>query len=1388
MRQIYFILIVLLASTAIFMPTVSSQLKSDDDSSSKKTEPAAAIRARERGFPRVSFEDGKDLSAAGANDQNAASAKLPVSADFDSDGTPDLITADASGQLKFYRGDADSIYPYSPDAQRRKEAGTFTGAAFHLGGNSFFISVSPDFLFAGDFNADGRQDILAARRNDRAVHFLAGDGAGNFAGERLIRIDGQITALTAGEIGRRDGQTDLAIAVADKNGARLLVFEHPEGAFKHQPEIIRLPSPANVLAIGNLDTDFYADVAAASGNKLTIIRGRGQAYPWDLLAEYDIKRPKATLETRVLPFEIAALETGNFTDNRGESLAILTTNGTIETLDAPKIEIRNPNSKIQNLNFEGLFVPAEMEASQFAVIKNKLTNGTGNLENPENAENSDLVPANSVDREKVLRERSEKLAADLKKLSAEEKANLTAEALRRAEESRERAKRGFLQTIAPAKSAPLALWNRQTVISDARLASAACSPNAQKIVKVRVSNSGKDELALLDTNAGQIHLLAQNSMSGEQKSPTELITFESATAPTAILPVRLNADAISDLIVLRENSAQPTIVLSSPANTFVVNTNDNSNSGLCDGTEPCSLRRAINLANQSPDADFISFNIAGGGLQTITPDIALPDIVTPVTIDGTTQPGFAGLPLIEIKGANVVEGKDGLRINAPNVVVRGLAINEFKSEPVPNSNSFRGGNGITVFNFANSSFVRNAIIEGNFLGTDAGGTLDKGNEATGLLIFDSDSNTVGGATAAARNVMSGNGDTNSERYRRAVGLSVTVGNENQIKGNYIGTNASGSSAIANSYGVFFSGANNQFGGDEAGAGNVVSGNGEISPFIPGNTCVGVGVSEETLVNTSTLELLTMNNTYKGNRIGTNANGTAALGNCRTGLVTSPLHTATVGSITETGRNIVSGNKYDGIYCSWAAQGEEAAFAENMNLGGIEQFPPGFCGIAGNNVGMDITGSVAVPNTIENDIFPAIRFRGAVVVYNTETLSYVGAPGGTTADACTGFCNLISGNTDVGIDRESGLGTVGIFNNYVGTDRTGTTGRSNYEGIINFTSAGNTHIFGNLVSGNRSDGIRVQGFYEHLIQGNLIGTDRTGTNAIPNSNDVEGGSFALYVSGGSIIIGGDDASSRNIIAGNTKGGIFISNVLEERITGNYIGVNLQGMPLGNGRDGVFISGDNIKLGGDSFAEANIIAHNGGNGVYVLGVNNSIRFNSIYSNGMLGIDLPSVATDGEVTPNDCLDADEGPNRLQNFPVLTAPVFNGTVTVGGALQTEPLGSYTLDFYASATADPTNYGEGEIYIGSKIVQTDNSGVATFAFTSTAPVASNMKITATATDANGNTSEFSCAAGECTGGTGGFTRRRFARARRADVSRADCRQHRHGRAGCEFGGRNLRR
>ncbi len=193
-----------------------------------------------------------------------------------------------------------------------------------------------------------------------------------------------------------------------------------------------------------------------------------------------------------------------------------------------------------------------------------------------------------------------------------------------------------------------------------------------------------------------------------------------------------------------------------------------------------------------------------------------------------------------------------------------------------------------------------------------------------------------------------------------------------------------------------------------------------------------------------------------------------------------------------------------------------------------------------------------------------------------------------------------------------------------------------------------------------------------------------------------------------------------------------------VQGNFIGTDPTGsLALPNRTDGILIAASSSNLiGGTAAGQANTIAFNGGAGVLVdSAFGNTIQGNAIFSNAGLGIDL---GRDG-VTPNDAQDVDEGANGLQNFPNVTSALSDsGTTSIQGTLNSWPLTQFSIEFFANAVCSPSGYGQGALFLGSSLLSTDATGNLSFDTTLQIPVATGQFITATATRADGSTSEFS--------------------------------------------------
>ena len=630
-----------------------------------------------------------------------------------------------------------------------------------------------------------------------------------------------------------------------------------------------------------------------------------------------------------------------------------------------------------------------------------------------------------------------------------------------------------------------------------------------------------------------------------------------------------------------------------------------------DNTSRGSLRWAIGQVNAdtSPGVDTIDFDIRGTGPFTIAPSSALPVITHSVVLNGFSQPGAHANTLVQGDNAVIMIDLDGTSASSSGPV-DGLAISAGSStvEGLDITGFGSDSNGIHLTTQGGD------LIEGDFIGTTTTGTAGDSN-STGLFVDGIAGVTVGGTTPAARDILS----ANSISMMADNGASGIV-----VQGDYIGTDVTGTMRL----GAFASGIDfgrvtaSTIGGTTSGSGNLISGNNGSGVLIDSPQAGGIVI--------------------QGNMIGTDVTGTLALGN-NEGISIVDASNVQIGGVTAAARNIISGDGFAGISIANSV-GDATA-----NV------------IQGNFIGVDISGSKPLGNS---DI--GIDLDGA-------TLTQVG---GTTP----GAGNVISAN-----------GTYGIFD-----------GTNSFPPSTPVTS--------------------------NVIQGNYIGVGSTGTIALGN------GASGIVIDTANDTIGGTSAAAGNVISANGQDGVDLASANATVVEGNLIGTDATGTkPLGNTQDGVFVSGDDNTIG-----SANTIAYNGGNGVTIgysssdLSFGDQVTFNSIFSNGKLGIDLG----DDGVTPNNPDNLRPGPNGFQNYPVLTtAASFDGNSGVAGTLNSKPNATYLIQLFGNATPNPSGFGEGQVLLASFDVTTNASGNAVFNqfIYQQAPAF----VSATATDAAGDTSEF---------------------------------------------------
>src|SRR5262249_45959797 len=183
------------------------------------------------------------------------------------------------------------------------------------------LPASPDFIGAGDFDADGHLDVVVASRNGELLYWMRGDGRGAFDAAQVVAIPGQVTALLTGEINRADGLADVIVGVNGAGGPQLLVFEGAEGALRRAPEPFALPSAASGFALGHFDDDGMIDLAVAAGERLLVVHGRDRRLSLDRGQQSAVA--PAQIDERVFPASINAVAAGDFSGGPQIDLAVL---------------------------------------------------------------------------------------------------------------------------------------------------------------------------------------------------------------------------------------------------------------------------------------------------------------------------------------------------------------------------------------------------------------------------------------------------------------------------------------------------------------------------------------------------------------------------------------------------------------------------------------------------------------------------------------------------------------------------------------------------------------------------------------------------------------------------------------------------------------------------------------------------------------------------------------------------------------------------------------------------------------------------------------------------------------------------------------------------------
>jgi CSLREA domain-containing protein len=828
------------------------------------------------------------------------------------------------------------------------------------------------------------------------------------------------------------------------------------------------------------------------------------------------------------------------------------------------------------------------------------------------------------------------------------------------------------------------------------------------------------------------------------------------------------------------------VLLAAPATaaTFVVNSTADSGSGGCTAGE-CTLREAISAANATTALDTINFAFPLDGLDSevlIQPLTPLPTIIRPLVVNGysvagaavNTDPAVSNAVLrIRLDGALAGAQARGLSVCANSVRIRGLAITRFGRAGVSFGTTDDGSSCATA--------PANGALLGNFIGVATDGVTAAGNSGFGVFVSGAEVE-IGSINAADRNIISAQNGS-------GVQVQSSAANGTTIIGNLIGTDRSASllrgnvTAISVGGGVSSlligtAGAPNRIAGNTGGirvgpdAGGVqmfanhfvlnlnfgidlltASGSGGVSPNDPGDADSG-GNGQQNFLD----EGFQVSRTAAGIRIqGVLQRTTAATPIIYTvaAYATSSCHSSGhgqgefLGSATAATSSGSAPIDVDVQLATQPAAGSFITTTVTSPLGDTSEFsscapldPPPLVVTStadtdGSICAADCTLRQAINASNINPEPKVISFNipgsGELVIQPATPLPTITAPvtidGYSQPGAAVNTDPLVSNAVlrvrldGVAAGEASGLGVCSSEVVVRGLSIT----RFNRMGVVI-----GTDTTGNNCSPSGGDA---------SLLGNFIGVASDGVTTAGNQ------SFGVFAFRARVDVGSGSVADRNVISSNALGiSISLPQGMASRVVNNLIGTDRSALfDRGNLEEGLFLgtNASDVQVGQASAPNWFRFNQVGVAVAGATGLRNRLAANRFSDNDQLGIDLhPSVNVVG-VTPNDPGDIDTGGNGLQNFPELElAERSAGGLRLVGRLEL-PAGTansaYQIAAYASASCDPSGFGEGERFLGLVTVDLSEAGGGVFdlEFASADPLEPGVQITTTATGPEG-TSEFS--------------------------------------------------
>lgn len=327
-------------------------------SSAETRKDIIALRAAGHSNSRINFQNGRNLkthyaAAAGMADagvenalkQGQVQALSLASDDINLDGFPDLVCGYAGsggGVVTLHLGNSEAFSPTRPETIQSIIKGRYP-EPFLADAVVLPVPEIPDFLATGDFNRDGRLDILTAARGGDAIYLLAGDENHGFQSAKALPLPGTLTAMAAAPKSEQEGGLSVAIAIEGPDGATVLMYGTQRSILEQKPSTQVLPATVTTIAPGRLDEDRSTDLAIIAGGQLYVLHGHAnKSTPDGISKQFWSDKHAGQLEPIDLPFAVKAVAVSDFIWDRDArmELAVAADSGTVHILAHGDLETR----------------------------------------------------------------------------------------------------------------------------------------------------------------------------------------------------------------------------------------------------------------------------------------------------------------------------------------------------------------------------------------------------------------------------------------------------------------------------------------------------------------------------------------------------------------------------------------------------------------------------------------------------------------------------------------------------------------------------------------------------------------------------------------------------------------------------------------------------------------------------------------------------------------------------------------------------------------------------------------------------------------------------------------------------------------------------------------